>query len=552
MNLLVKPNSYPWNRCYRLLKALLASPNPLISSFSSSSSSPQIDFLESTKSKVEDQSLSTVSIIDEFLQSGKKIKRCKLRKSSSAPIGPLTRRILSARDPSLSMFSILDQWSENGLEVKLSELHNVAKKLRQRCRFSHALQILEWMSDKRGSDLSAEHFAVRLDLISKVHGLEEAEKYFNGISDTSKGYQVYVVLLICYGNAKQLEKAETLMQTMRDMGIILTAYAYNVMLNLYSKMGKYEKLDLLAEEMEEKGIKHDVFTFEIRLHAYGASGDIEGMEKLLTKINTDPELELSFRAYCFAAYGYLKAGHIDNAMIILKASERLAKRNLRRYEKLLNLYAATGNKAEVYRVWDLYKQKMRYSNTGYMSMISSLVKLDDMDGAEKIWEEWNSAEMKFDIQIPNLMITAYSRKGFWEKAEEYINKIIKRGKEPDGASWNGVATGYLLGGRMLEAVETMKKAISMSKPGWSPRLHSLAAYLKYLEGEGDKEAAEELWKMINEHCHLSTDEYNRLSSLVNDEKLTSNAVGLQMEDDQMCVEPPTALEFSDKRSKVAD
>ncbi|WCJ30737.1 hypothetical protein M5689_012277 [Euphorbia peplus] len=55
--------------------------------------------------------------------------------------------------------------------------------------------------------------------------------------------------------------------------------------------------------------------------------------------------------------------------------------------------------------------------------------------------------------------------------------------------------------------------------------------------------------MIDEHCHLATDESNRLLCLDNDDKLTSSAAELQMVDDQICIEPPTALEFSDKRSK---
>ncbi|WCJ30731.1 hypothetical protein M5689_012271 [Euphorbia peplus] len=38
----------------------------------------------------------------------------------------------------------------------------------------------------------------------------------------------------------------------------------------------------------------------------------------------------------------------------------------------------------------------------------------------------------------------------------------------------------------------------------------------YLKGQGDKQATEELLKRINKHCRLSTDEYTRLSSYVED------------------------------------
>jgi hypothetical protein len=40
--------------------------------------------------------------------------------------------------------------------------------------------------------------AIRLDLISKVRDLDEAEKYFNSIPHTSKDFKVYGALLNCY------------------------------------------------------------------------------------------------------------------------------------------------------------------------------------------------------------------------------------------------------------------------------------------------------------------------------------------------------------------
>ncbi|WCJ30736.1 Pentatricopeptide repeat (PPR) superfamily protein [Euphorbia peplus] len=137
----MKPKSYPWN----LLKALLGSPN---SSFSSSSSAGD--------------SLSVVSILEEFRQSGKQMKPSNPPRNfkSSAPSGPLTRKILNAKDSLRSMLQILDRWNGEGSQIKLSELHNLTKKLRQRRRFNHALQVAEWMSDQRRFNLLAEHFAV--------------------------------------------------------------------------------------------------------------------------------------------------------------------------------------------------------------------------------------------------------------------------------------------------------------------------------------------------------------------------------------------------------
>ncbi|XP_065875372.1 pentatricopeptide repeat-containing protein At2g20710, mitochondrial-like [Euphorbia lathyris] len=361
------------------------------------------------------------------------------------------------------------------------------------------------MIEKNCYNLSAGDAAIRLDLISKVHGLEKAEKYFISISASLHNYKIYGSLLTCYVHAKQEEKAEALMQKMKDMGFVRDQYAYTEMLHLYSQLGKHEKLEALVKEMEEKGIECNSITYTVRLNAC-ACPDIEGMETLLMKMEADPLMKMDFYAYSVAANGYLKAGLLDKASTMLKKSEQLIQRNSRRYnyEVLLTQYAAVGKKADVYRVWELYKQMERQFNTGYISMISSLLQLDDLGGAEMIWEEWESKKTLFDIRIPNLMIDAYSEKGSLEKAEACVEKIVKREKEPNAKSWDNLAVGYLQGGQMPKAVEMIKKAILMSKPGWIPRIDTLTKCLEYLRSSGDEEAADELLKTMNEQSRFET------------------------------------------------
>ncbi|EEF44444.1 pentatricopeptide repeat-containing protein At2g20710, mitochondrial [Ricinus communis] len=471
--------------------------------------------------------------------------------SSSAPIDTLYGRISKAGKPSISIVPILEKWLEEGNDVKKPELQKFVKQLRKYRRFTHALQVSEWMTDKKGCSLLPGDVAVRLDLISKVHGLVKAEEYFNSIPDTSRDRQVYGALLNCCAHSKLLGKAEATMQKMKDLGFVKNSLSYNVMLSLYSHMGNYEKLDPLVQEMEENGISCDRITYCIRLNACVNSSDIEGMEKLLMKMEVDPNISVGFHAYVIAANGYLKAGLVDKTLIMLKRSEQLISGNTRRfaYEFLLTLYTASGNKAEVYRIWNKYKEIGRFFNSGYICMISSLLKLDDIDGAERIFEEWDSKKVLFDIRIPNSMVNVYSRKGHLEKAETYINKIVASGEEPDATSWNHLAAGYHSSGQMTKAVETIRKAISVSKPGWKPSLLTLSACLEFLKGQGDAETLEELLKIAKEHCCFSAGAYAKLSSCIDNENLTTIALD-QMEEDyqNFSEEPPAALGFIEKGS----
>lgn len=418
----------------------------------------------------------------------------------------LYSRLTQVANPKDSIVPILDQWVQEGRSVDQEDLHKIIRVLREFKRFNHALQISAWMSDKNYLDSSDKDVSIRLDLISKVYGLKEAEHYFDKIPNASRSWQIYSALLICYADAKSLEKAEATMQKMRELGYT-KPLSYNVMLDLYSKIKKHEKLDLLIQEMEEKGIPFNKFTYAIRLNAYAASAKIEQMEKLLTEMEGDPGFTMWWNYYAVASSGYLKAGATEKALATLKKSEHLIKVKEGRsaYEVLLTLYASLGKKDEVYRIWNLRKGIGKFYNTSYLCMMSSLAKLDDLDGVEKIFEEWEAEKTYFDYRLPNLLITVYCKKGLLEKAESILNRLGASGKEPNASSWSRMALGYFKKEQMDKAVETMKKAILASRPGWTPNFATLASCLEYLEGKGDEDTAKEIKRLLQEKSHFSLD-----------------------------------------------
>lgn len=387
-------------------------------------------------------------------------------------------------------------------------------------------QLCEWISNERNHNPSPGDIAIQLHLISKVHGLEQAEKYFNSIGEPSRDYKVYGALLNCYVENKNLEKSEEIMQKMRELGFMKTPLSFNVMLNLYAHLGKHEKLDELMKEMEEIGISHDRFTYNIRMNAYAATSNITNMEKLMFKMEADPLITMDWHAYFVVANGYFKAGLSEKSITTLKRSEQLIsdKQRLFAYECLITLYAAIGNKNEVYRVWNLYTNLNRRFNSGYLCIISSLIKLDEFEGAEKILKEWESGDTCFDFKIPNMIISSYCKKGLPDKAEEYISRLIENGKEPQANTWDRLATGYHANGQTIKAVETVKVAILSSKPGWKPNYYTLAACLEYLKTNGNLEVAEELVGLLQKHDILSLRICNGLKEYIHSENKNTSAL----------------------------
>ncbi|KAK9092537.1 hypothetical protein Syun_027448 [Stephania yunnanensis] len=338
----------------------------------------------------------------------------------------------------------------------------------------------QWMTDRKYDALSPGDMAIRLDLISKIHGLEEAEKYFDSIPEQSRGIQTYGALLNCYAHNKSVDKADALMQKMKELGLTMKALPYNVLLNLFYQVGQYEKLDTLMEEMKEKGIEMDKFTFSIRLSACVATSDVEGLERILKRIEDDSQVTVDWKCCAIAADGYIKAGLIDKALKMLKRSEelvlgknKLGKNKRSAYENLLTLYANAGQKDEVYRIWKCYKSsEKKLYNTAYICMISSLSKLGDIPGAEKIIKEWESVKTNYDFKVPNCLIAAYCNNGLLEKAETFMSKEIEKGNKPIPSAWNRLAAAYVKENQIPKAVDAVRKSFQASRR-WKPNLEVL-------------------------------------------------------------------------------
>ncbi|KAF5187784.1 Pentatricopeptide repeat-containing protein [Thalictrum thalictroides] len=439
-------------------------------------------------------------------------KKTKTEKPKKVKRESVYSRISPISDSSVSVVPILVQWIEEGKEIKKEDLNTIVKQLKISKRFKHALEISEWMCNQGQFVLSPSDIAVQLNLVSRIHGVEQAEKYFKNITKQYQVFPVYLSLLNCYAHEKSIEKAEALMNEMKEFKIARTSLSYNVMLNLYSRVGQYEKLDTLLEEMEENCIPPNEHTFSVMLNAYASTSNINGMEKILEKMEVDPEVNMDWNNYAMAASGYIKAGLTSKALGMLKKAEELITERTSKsaYDLLLKLYAETGKKEELYRVWDKYKLSEKDSNPAYQRMIGSLLKLDDITGSEKILEEWESGCPAYDFRVPNLLIDAYCKNGLLEKAEILVNKTIEKGKKPFANTWEILATGYLEDNQIPKAVEALKSAFLARWPGWKPHRDTLAACLLYLKQQGDAEKTEEFVRLLGAPGHMSIDDCERL------------------------------------------
>uniref|UniRef100_A0A6N2M053 Pentacotripeptide-repeat region of PRORP domain-containing protein n=1 Tax=Salix viminalis TaxID=40686 RepID=A0A6N2M053_SALVM len=179
---------------------------------------------------------------------------------SSSDSSTLCRRIEAIRDPRASIVPVLDQWVKEGNNVDKYQLVSLVRLMKDYKRFNHALEVSEWMTGRRFLTFTTEDAAVRLELIHRVRGLEEAELLINKLSVKLKTKYTYGAILNGCVREKSMQKAEAVMQEMREGGMATSSFPYNILIILYSKTGDLDKIPPVVKEMERNGIDRDKYT----------------------------------------------------------------------------------------------------------------------------------------------------------------------------------------------------------------------------------------------------------------------------------------------------
>ncbi|CAL9094573.1 unnamed protein product [Musa textilis] len=463
----------------------------------------------------------------------------------------LYNRIAAVGDPTLSVVPLLERWVQEGRPVDQSELRVMVKRMRSFCRYSHALEISTWMSDRRYFYLSPGDVADRLDLIKKVHGLEHAESYFGNIPKQLKVNQVHGALLNCYVQDKCVEKAEALFHRMEEANM-LSSFAFNMLMKMYNEIGQLARVDKIFQEMKNKGFAPDNFTYNILIEAYATGANVEGVKKVLGSIKHS-EIAAGWYTYAVAAKGYVKSGLIDEALVLLKESKKLMpqRKGNAAYGFLLTVYSDIGDKSEMYQVWNKYKSLDKVATSMYMCMMSGLLKLDDVEGAEAILKEWESVTSFRDFRLPNLLIGAYCKRGLLEKAELLVNKAIESGLAPYANAWDRLASLYFDCGQNLKAVEAMKKALAKGQAPWKPNPTSVMRTLEYMKEQKDVEEAEEIVKLLKRHGPLTQEIYNCLLSIYMGAGKSTTDLLEQMAEDGFRADEDTFKILEERSEKIS-
>ncbi|KAG6494633.1 pentatricopeptide repeat-containing protein At1g60770-like [Zingiber officinale] len=426
-------------------------------------------------------------------------------------------RRLSAlgRAPEGSVTRTLDKWVKEGRSVCADELTRYVKELRRYQRHAHALELMEWMVNNKNTKMTYINHAMQLGLIAKVRGIEAAEKYFSDLPVQAKNKHTYGALLssYCSEKNKNADKAFSLYNEMKMLNITSYPQVHFNLMSLYMRLGQHEKALTQYQEMKSDNVVPDSITCSILMNCYASLNDIESVERVIKEAEEDKKIKLRWSAYSTLASIYCSAGLMTKAASALQKLEKLIRgRDHEPYHFLISLYSRIDNLEEVKRIWKSYKTVFRKpTNVSYLIMLRSLDKLDDINGQQDLYEEWESVSGNSDVWVTNVMIGSYLRNNMIQQAQRVWEKASERGAVPDFKTGDMFLDYYLKNNDIDSALMWLETTISrMKRNEWKLSQDQVDTFLKAFEDAKDVEGAERLCECLRRLGLLDLNAYEKL------------------------------------------
>ncbi|KAJ6795540.1 pentatricopeptide repeat-containing protein, mitochondrial-like [Iris pallida] len=432
-------------------------------------------------------------------ESGKHLYR-RLSELGGAPEGAVSRT--------------LNKWVREGRPVRAMELMKHVKDLRKYRRYKHALEIMDWMVNIKGMNMSYTNHAIRLDLIAKVKGVESAEDYFANLPESAKNQRTYGALFNCYCSEKMEDKVITLYQNMKELNLVCNTLVHNNLMSLYMKLGKPEKVPTVLEQMKTNNVAPDNMTYCILMNSYASLNDIESVEGVIQQVEEGGEVIPHWSTYSTLAGIYNSARLFKKSESALKKLEELIdSRDREPFHFLMSLYAGAGNLQEVHRVWKSLKTTFtKQTNMSYLTMLQALNKLDDIDGLKACYKEWESVFAFYDVKLTNLAIGAHLRHGMVEEAESLSRKAREKGGAYDFRTCDLFMDYYLKNDEIRAALNWLEAAVQIVKEAdeWKLDGDKIKLFMNYYEKEKDVDRAEKFCKVLESLNCLGVEAYESL------------------------------------------
>ncbi|KAK6940211.1 Pentatricopeptide repeat [Dillenia turbinata] len=470
-------------------------------------------------------------------------------------VDDITSRILRLRSSDGNTASILQNWVDQGHKIKSCELRDISKRLIKSKRYNHALELLAWMDAEKSLWTSPADCATRLELIIKVHGITKAEEFFSDLPNSILQKAACLPLLHFYVKKKDTEKAEALMLKLSDLGLAVSPHLFNEMMKLYMATSQFNKVPLVILEMKKTNIPLNVLSYNIWMSSCSESSGVAAAEMVYKEMLRDTNVLVGWTTLATLANTYMKAGLVQNALITLRTAEKkLSTCSRVGFLFLITLYASLNNREGVLRLWEASKAvRGRITSANYMCILWCLVKLGDLEEVERIFMEWESECLKYDIRVSNVLLGAYMRNGLMDKVESLHLHTLEKGGCPNYKTWEILMEGWVKVQNMDKAIDALKNGFPLIKHGkWKPSDSNIVAVAEYFEKQGKVEDAYKYLKFLHQSGIANLPVYKSLLRLYRCAQRPAFDILEKMERDKIELDDETSALIQTLRSECTD
>lgn len=402
------------------------------------------------------------------------------------------------KGPQKSVVPLIQEWLNEGHTLEKRVLVTLLIRLRRRQWYKQAMEISDWMSQEEGIKWESGDNIVRIDLKAKMKKFAEAEALLENSPPEFKTELAYHTLLKNYADHRMAQKAEALLQKLKDTGLLTLPFPFNQMMLLYKRKGMDQKIPEILKDMESMGIPKDVYTYNILMDMKDRAGDIDGVEKIFEDLKNDPNVKPDAATYGTLATSCVHAGLFDKAKVYLFEMEQgKVFRNRSAYDILMSQYGAIRDLEGVERVWNLVQAGPVISNRNYITVIEAFGKLGLVEKAEELYEQMSKSKGLIFIRQYNSLLSAYSKQGMMEKAEKLLEEMEKLGRKKNATTYHHLVTGYLRTDQIDKAIAAMTEAQQELKQGRNkPWFETLLAVLDAFAERGNVVSAEKTFQSI--------------------------------------------------------
>lgn len=344
----------------------------------------------------------------------------------------LRSRIFRVRLPKRSATNVLQKWVNEGHDITVSELRNISRDLSRSHRYKHALEVSEWMVSHEEFQLSDSDYAVRIDLMTKVFGIDAAERYFERLPPSAKTSETYTALLHSYARLKLTEKAEELYKKMtKEANLSLSAITYNELMTLYMSVGHLEKVPRIIEEMKRQNIAPDLFTYNLWISSCAASLNIDEVRRVLDEMSLDPGCNKSWLIYRKLADTYIASSRLMNldSNSVVESEKDITQRELISYDFLFILHGGLGNKDKLDQIWKSFSMtRQKLTGRNYVCVLSSYLILGHLKEVGEIIDQWKqSSTSAFNSSMCSKLLEALKDVGLTDEAKSFQKLLGEKG-----------------------------------------------------------------------------------------------------------------------------